>query len=157
MNLREWANTNPKQAYGLIAACVAVAVAAVGYQLFGDSGPKVGVAPPHYYTVDDGKTFFEAPGSDVPPFDYGGKTAVQAHVFECGGRRFVGFMSRYTPEARQAVIDKKITPQMRVSGRQVKRPGDADWVAGTDFAAVGKIVNVTSPAGVSGTPVPVEP
>src|SRR4051812_26868582 len=51
------------------------------------------------FTTDDGRTLFEAPADSLPPFDHDGKPAARAHVYRCGGKEFVGYLERYTPEA----------------------------------------------------------
>jgi len=58
-----------------------------------------------FYTVDDGKTFFVGDAKNLPPFDQGGKQAVTAHVFECGGKRVVGYVSRYTADALATIAE----------------------------------------------------
>ena len=58
-----------------------------------------------WYTDDDGKTWYADDKSLSPPIDHNGKTAVRAYVFSCDGGKheFVGYLERYTPDARQAI------------------------------------------------------
>jgi len=113
--------------------------------------------PDSCFSIDDGKTWFAASSSNVPPFDYNGKQAVRAYVFECNGKRFVGFLERFTPEAHKLMVENKGTPQTRVYGREMKRPGDATWVKSGDYNGMGKVMDIKCPDGSSGTPEPVEP
>lgn len=117
-----------------------------------------------YFTVDDGETWFAGDKRDpkrVPPFEYEGKTAVLAHVFRCDdGTEFVGYLERYTPEAKRIVeaarsgtaeaqgIDLKSPQAINTAqqGREVKRPKDAKWVSIDDMAAR-EIMSVKCPSG----------
>jgi hypothetical protein len=94
-----------------------------------------------YYTVDDGKTWFSDSATKFPPFDSGGRQAVQAHVFDCDGDRFVGYLSRYTADAK-AVLEKNRELEKQdpnhppatlgaafaaLNAIEYKKPGDAVW------------------------------
>lgn len=85
--------------------------------------------PKAYYTVDDGKTYFEA-AVQVPPFTTGGREAVRAMVFSCDGgkTRFVGYLLRHPPDEREAAaaILKK---GGRMPPGEVKRPGETEWAS----------------------------
>lgn len=122
-----------------------------------------------FYTVDDGKTWFAAPSGQYPPFDHGGKQALGAAVWESGGKRFVGFVSRYTPEALKQIADfeRKVAaaksdpgpgPHAAVmaSGREVKRPGDAQWVR-IDSPQADALMRPHPPAGQSGVVTAISP
>jgi hypothetical protein len=98
-----------------------------------------------YFSNDDGKTFFVDSATKVPPFDKDGKPAHRAHVFECGGKRVVGYLSRYSPEAIKALQEAKAArdagrpppnvaalASVGTTGLQVKRPGEAQWVSQAD-------------------------
>jgi hypothetical protein len=141
----------------VIGGVVVLAAGFIAYQVWA-SRPKFRMDLPNsYYTVDDGKTFFVANSSNIAPFDYKGKTAVAAYVFECGGERFVGYLERYLPDARQAILEGRGTPQHQIQGRELKRPGDATWVKSGDFSAVAKVTEVVCPHGGAHAPEPVEP
>jgi hypothetical protein len=128
----------------LVGSIVAIIVQA---RSFGPGGPG-----DSYFTVDDGKTFFVGDSKKLPPFDEGGKQAVRAHVFECGGKRVVGYVSRYTADALATIEEAK---QARAAGRlpanvgklatvaqngtEIKRPGDTKWVIGNVNTAAQKI------------------
>ena len=88
----------------------------------------------------------------LPPFDKDGKPAVRAHVFECGGKRVVGYLSRFTAEAQKALEEAKsyagtgkAPPNARqlasigTTGIEVKRPGDAKWIAQGDATRATRI------------------
>ena len=120
----------------IIAAAVAIFVQAR------DTGADSGNA---YFTTDDGKTYFTDKTTKLPPFDKGGKPAYRAHVFECGGKRVVGYLSRYRPEAiaalEEAVASRGSGKPPRnpaalaavgTYGLEVKRPGDPVWVSQAD-------------------------
>ena len=59
-----------------------------------------------YYSDDDGQTYFKDSVYKFPPFDHGGKTVVQAVLAESNGHRFVGYLMRYTPQAREKLQQK---------------------------------------------------
>src|SRR3954447_5588752 len=145
MGIRDKVNNNPRAAVAVIGAIVVLTVIAVVVQVLGSRrGPRM-TMPDSYFTVDDGKTFFPASSSNVPPFEYQGKEAVHAYVFECDGKRFVGFVERFTPEARKLMVAGKGTPQTRVYGRELKKPGDKTWAKSGDFAAVEKVMDIKCP------------
>jgi hypothetical protein len=90
-------------------------------------------------------------------------------VYQCGGTEFVAYLERYTPRARQAILDfRELSAKSQTDpgpgpfqwasteGREVKRPGDANWVKATDPAAA-QITTPMPPPGVSGTPIEVNP
>jgi hypothetical protein len=105
-----------------------------------------------YYTDDDGQNFFVADSFKLPPFDHGGKQAVRAHVFECGGKRVVGYMSRYTDEAKKLLDEAKAAKdagkpppnvpalaRVAQTGTEIKRPGDKVWVRASDMTKANKV------------------
>lgn len=157
MGVREWANEHPSVVYGAMGFLVLASLGLVVAELRGDKQPAPGAIPSHYYSVDDGQSFFVFGAENIAPFDYKGKTAVRAHVFEAGGKRFVGYLERYIPEARKAKIARTITPFQEMDGRELKRPGAAAWAATTDRSVLAKMAEVVSPSGSTETPVPVEP
>lgn len=143
---------------------IAGAAVAIYLQARGpDSGPgRV------YFSNDDGKTTFVDEATKLAPFDKDGKPAYRAHVFECGGKRVVGYLSRYTPEAHQVLAEAKAA---RAAGRpppnvialsavgtygmQVKRPGAPTWVSQADPRAATMVRAFRCPDGT--TPQEVEP
>lgn len=156
-----------RQSLVAIAACAVIAAAAVFIflQARDFASPGIGNA---FFSTDDGKTWFVEKVTRIPPFDKDGKPAYRAHVFECGGKRVVGFLSRYTPEAIQALQEAakykgtgKPPPNARAlasvgtTGMQVKRPGDAQWVSQADMARATAIRIFRCPDGSA--PTEVEP
>jgi hypothetical protein len=128
----------------LVGSIIAIIVQA---RSFGPPGPG-----DSYFSDDDGKTFFADDSKKLPPFDHGGKQAVQAHVFECGGKRVVGYLSRYTADALATIEESK---QARAAGRlpanvgklarvaqtgtEIKRPGETTWVTAGNNNAANKV------------------
>ena len=139
--MREFIKSRPSIAGALAVVMIVGAAVAIFVQARDPSGGP-GQA---YFTTDDGKTFFTDKGTKLPPFDKDGKPAVRAHVFECGGKRVVGYLSRYTPEAFQALEQAKAArgtgkpppnaaalAAIGTYGLEVKRPGEAVWVSQAD-------------------------
>jgi hypothetical protein len=157
MGIREWTEKHPKAVVSLVGACIGLTVVTLVVQVLAGRRTINTQVPDSFFTVDDGKTFFVASGSNIPPFDYKGQQAVGAYVFEASGKRFVGYLERYTPEAHELMVENKATIQTQISGRELKKPGDTKWVRSDDVKAVAKVVNVLSPDGSGGTPDPVEP
>ena len=128
-------------ALGAAVLLIAGAGALIFFQLRGESTIGSGT----YFTVDEGKTLFVDKSTRLPPFDRNGQQAVRAHVFECGGKRVVGYLSRYTESAKKALDEAskyagtgKAPPNVDQlanlgrTGLEVKRPGDAQWVSQAD-------------------------
>jgi len=105
-----------------------------------------------YFTTDEGQTFFVDSGTKLPPFEVDGKTAVRAHVFNCGGKLVVGYISRYTAETLKAIEDAKaaraqgkpppnvhLLAGMGTTGLELKRPGDKTWTKQADVTRATKI------------------
>lgn len=104
MGVRQSLNESRKLGFGVGGAVLVVALALLGYQLYG--GPSsVGAAPrTAFYTDDNGKTFFEDDIHKVSPFERNGKQAYRADVFQCpDGKRFVGVIYRHNSSGRQQV------------------------------------------------------
>src|SRR3954453_6450060 len=72
-----------------------------------------------FFSNDDGKSTFTAdPRKNVPPFQKDGKETVLAHVFQCAdGKKFVGYLERYTPDAK-----KKVEAANAATGDRTKSP-----------------------------------
>ena len=156
MGIRETMNRNPRITLGVITAVVAIAVGYVVVQVLASRRAFPTKSADDYFTVDDGKTFFVASSDKIPPFDYNGKEAVHAYVFQCDGKKFVGYMERYTRDARQSILAGKRTPQIERFGRELKRPGVAEWVKSGDLAVEAKVADVRCPDG-KGVPEAIEP
>ena len=147
---------------GALVALGAVMIAAAGiaiwWQLRDDGAQGTGL----YYTTDDGTTIFVDDSVKMPPFDKDGKPALRAHVFECGGKRVVGYLSRYTEQAKRAFDEAmaykgtgKAPPNARelaslgTRGIEVKRPGDGQWVSQADAARATRIRVFKCPDGAA--------
>ncbi len=94
-----------------------------------------------YYTVDDGTSCFTDDMDKFPPFAHDGLQAVQAHMFDCDGHRFVGYLSRYTSDAK-AILETnaaeiKVDPtkttisaelvDQATKSEEYKLPGETGW------------------------------
>ena len=138
MGIRE--SLNRRKSLGLAVGIVLLggSIVAIVMQARAAADPGPGQT---YYTVDDGKTFFAESSTKLAPFDKDGKVAFRAHVFPCKGQRVVGYLSRLTPQAQQALIEAKASAgtgkpprnvgmlsQIGTTGTEVKRPGSRTWV-----------------------------
>ena len=151
MGVRQWLNERPSIAMALMGTLALIAIGAIVAQVMGSRKRFPSGPPDYYFTVDDGKTYFAASSDNYPPFDYNGQTAVGAYVFECNGKRFVGYLERFTPEARALMVAGKGTTDTMRFGRELKRPGDTTWVKSGDPVTENRITDVPSPDG-QGTP-----
>ncbi len=125
---RNWKNS--PLGYGIVVVLLALA----GLLLF------IRMRPPQtiiekaygYYTDDDSKTYFRDV-LKVPPFDHGGREAVEAIVIrDPNGQPTVAYMVKYTPE-QSAQLNKVLAKCDRYcvygpGGMLVKKPGGA-WLA----------------------------
>ena len=162
MSLRETINKNPKQTTALTAGIIGLAFIVILWQACGGGGGGPGKS---YYTIDDGKTFFEDDSTKIPPFKKDGKDAVRAHVFQCpGGQPFVGYLEMYSPQDKKMMEDAIAgkAPPAAYAGytgqAMVKKPGPGQqWIplmpGTTQFYSA--VVQVTCPDG--GTPERVYP
>ena len=145
-------------------AFVVLAIVFVWWQVrTPSSASEVGRA---FFSVDDGKTWFADELSRLPPFDVSGKPAVRAYVYRAkDGKSFVGYLQRYTPTAQQSIeqsrrpdpsrkgpVDPALLRDAFTVGREVKRPGDAEWVSGADPQKVARIVSAAGDAAASVEP-----
>ena len=148
-----------------LAAVMIVGAAVAIFVQARDSGAGSGKA---FFSADDGKTFFVDRNTRLAPFDKDGKPAYRAHVFECGGKRVVGYLSGYTPEAIQALEGAKASrgtgkPPPNASalatigtyGLLVKRPGDPGWVSQADMMRATAVRTFRCPDG--STPTELDP
>lgn len=169
MSVRKTINENPVAATIFAAVVLVVAIGAVVWQVrsSGGAAKRSGEA---FATIDDGQTWFTHDGKQTPPFDYNGKTAYGALVYEADGKQFVGLMTRYTPDAKKAieagvaaqaqgVVSASIQGMARMameSGMELKKPGETKWQPWPSGQYNGRPLPAV--AGASGTPaMPVTP
>jgi len=128
---------------GILSVVIIASIISIVMQASNSNSSKAQV----YYTIDDGQTLFADSNMKVAPFQKDGKEAVRAHVFMCGGKKVVGYLSKYTDEALQVLEEvkqarkekrppKNIGALMSLSstGVEVKKPGAGNaWVKGTDM------------------------
>ena len=164
MGIRELLKS--RQSLAVVVAAVMIVGAAVA--IFVQARDTTGGPGRAYFTTDDGNTYFADSGTKLPPFDKNGKPAYRAHVFECGGKRVVGYLSRYRPEVFQALEEAKAArntgkpPRNAAAlasigsyGLEVKRPGETVWVSQADTRRATAIRVFRCPDG--GTPTEVDP
>jgi hypothetical protein len=149
LSIREKLQKNPSLTAGLAGVVIIAAIISIVMQARSSSGG----GNQAFYSIDDGQTYFTDSKFLVAPFDKGGKQAVRAHVFRCGGKPVVGYLERYTEAALKVMEDvkqakaEKRPPKdvgalmsLSSSGIEVKRPGAGNpWIKGTDPAKVGEI------------------
>ena len=130
-----------------------------------DPAPGAGKA---FFSNDDGRTYFTDGITRLPPFDKDGKPAYRAHVFQCGGKRVVGYLSRYRPEALAALEEAAAAKgtgkpprnaaalaSVGTYGMEVKRPGDPVWINQADTTRATAVRVFRCPDGA--TPIEVDP
>jgi hypothetical protein len=164
MGLRKILNEKPI----LVIAIMVVAVVIVGYLAYRqmpEGASTSGGSEYAYFTSDDGKTLFTGQSTDVPPIQKDGKEAVKAYVFVSDGKEMVGFLERFTPDAKATLervnaaratgkpLQENAQTLMFVmtSGRQVKKPGDKDWVPGASPLAM-RMTRVVDAKGMPAQP-----
>ncbi len=150
---------------------IAVSAGVIAAELAGGSSSRAGPQQ-RYFTTDDGKTLFGDVENQLPPFDHNGQQAVQAHVYMIGGNRTVAYLERFSPDAHRilSIVSEAVktahpgdkppkelaqVDNAQRNGREVKRPGDKQWVSiqSREGAA---IAHVRAPDG-GGNPVELNP
>jgi len=166
MGVRETMNKKPLLVGGVSVALVAAALAYAVVQFFDlRPSPSYAAGDPEraFFTVDDGKTTFIDDASQLPPFQHDGKEAVRAYIVECNGKRAVNHLERYTPEGKQAMLKLReaqkhahgpppgqLVAAAQQRGREVKRPGDANWTPTSNSEATAAIITPKPPPGATG-------
>ena len=154
MGLRENMAKKPGLTAALAAGLVVVAGAIIFYQIRSNAPENRAASKDGYYTTDDGATTFVDGSGVLPPFEHDGKTAVRAVVVDVDGKPKVAYLERFTPERLKlaaAAADAaknnqpypKAPPEMQHNPRwgvEVKKPGDTQWVAASDFTKAQPIV-----------------
>ncbi|MDQ3441878.1 MAG: hypothetical protein M3478_16165 [Planctomycetota bacterium] len=167
MGIRETLNKNPAITTGATAAIILIAIGVIIYQVTGGGTP--GIATEAYYTIDDGKTWFEDDIAKIAPFDKDGKPAYKVYVYKCpGSDEFVSHLERYTKEGKAAMeaAQKSTDPNnpimmedVQMTGIEVKDPGTGDkgWVRQANSNAAAKIMELKCPDGKTDGIEPVVP
>ena len=163
MGLREKLNENPAITTGATIAVIVIALIFIVYSVVPAGVPK-GMSQA-FFTVDDGANYFVDDVKKRAPFDKDGKTAVRAHVYECGGKKFVAYMERYRPEAKtrveamdaimakgKAATPQELTkmqmmmPEIMETGVEYKKPGAQKWFRTMDdYQRLTPMLQVTCP------------
>jgi len=177
VGIRETLNRNPSIATGTTLAVIVIAVAFIVYSQSQGGSAASREPTKAFYTIDEGKHWFADDITKLPPFDHEGKEAVRVLLFRCGdGEPFVGYLERYTPDAKKQLEEVRNTaagsgsksparsPQevanlavaMKV-GKEIKKPGDAKWTSIMDEQNRNRILQTRCPDGQSDTPTPVTP
>jgi hypothetical protein len=154
---REWLNEHPKVAIGGGVVIAVLAIGLIVVQVMAGRHKYPDGPPESYFTDDDGKTFFAATSTNVPPFDHNGRQAVNAYVFQCDGQKFVGYMERFTPQFHDFVVAHGRTAEANRYGRELKRPGDAKWLQSGDLQKEVELEDIHCPNGGTDVPEAVEP
>ena len=167
-SLRERLRSNSRFGYGVAVAVLLTGVELLMMQWVNQFGRPAYSELKVFYSVDDGKTYFPDGEGKLPPFDHPNGLAVRAHVFNGSSGPFVGYLERFSPEARNIITrvseaaktakpGDKPPPELahvvdaQRNGRQVKRPKDANWVS-INSGAGQAITRVR----ISGNPEPVK-
>lgn len=149
------------------ASLFVVLAAAYGYMQMRGTDTVAPEKTRAFFSVDDGKTWFADDLNRLPPFDKDGKQANRAFVFKCAdGKEFVGYLQRFTPEAKRTLQQIQTPDPNRkgplnpatirdayTAGREVKRPGETQWVSGAEGPKASKITAVMCPNGAEADPV----
>jgi hypothetical protein len=143
VGIREKIEKHQPLVIGILSVVIIIAIISIVMQASNSNSSKAQV----YYTIDDGQTLFSDSNMKIAPFEKDGKQAVRAHVFMCGGKKVVGYLSKYTDEAlqileevKQAKKEKRVPKNigalmsLNSTGVLVKKPGAGNpWVKGADM------------------------
>ena len=160
MGVREEIDKHPKTVAGVALIVVAVALTVLVYSLWPTTQQAISKA---YYTDDDGATWFVDTIDHVPPFDHDGKIAVRVNLYTCDESKtsFVGYLERNTPAAKKKleaefaaakaqgkpITGVSFTPDIFVSGTEIKKPGKGAWMLRSNYPASYKVMDVQFPNG----------
>jgi hypothetical protein len=168
LGIRETLNENRKLTIGVVSALIVLALTFVVISLVGGGSGVVDAPEPvkMYYTDDDGATTFVDDATKLVPFERNGKPAVRARVFTCDGgkTKFVGYLERYSPEAKAALDKVKGTRQeaamldnIQTGGMEVKKAGPGNRWTRQMTPEARPILNVRCPDGKTENLEPVSP
>jgi hypothetical protein len=167
VGLREKMNDNPMIATYATGAVIVLALILIIWQIMGGNRPSASSASnagpgQAFFTTDDGATWFADEVTNLPPYTKDGKQAYQVIFFTCDGGKttFVGYLQRYTPEAKKdiAVALKHGVPPgvgLGPNATEIKAPGTGDapksWLKFADPRSA-KLRAVTCPGGGEAEP-----
>jgi hypothetical protein len=139
VGIRETLNKNQTLTTGATIGIIVIAIVIIVWQMMPEKPQRI--LTKAYYTVDDGKTWFEDTADKLAPYDHEGKEAVRAHLFRCGenGEKFVGYLEKLDPRAKARLDEFNSNPsnkgrvmpgqaEMEEGARLVKRPGAPKWM-----------------------------
>lgn len=158
MGLREIANRNPQVAKLVGIAAVIIGCGYCVYQWRSSSTARSVNFEHVFFTVDDGKTVFVDDGAKISGFLVDGKPAYRAYKYRCDeGTEFVGYLERFKPEWRTKLEalqakgrpDPMAVREIVISGQEIKRPGDPEWVFRNDARAGAILSGLRCPHGKS--------
>jgi len=142
VGIRETLNKNQTLTTGATIGIIVIAIIVIVWQMMPEKIQRV--MTKSYYTVDDGKTWFEDSAEKLSPFDKDGKEAVRAHLFRCGesGEPFVGYLEKLDPRVKARLDQFQSNPankgrvmpgqaEAEEGGNLVKRRGDKNWLPET--------------------------
>jgi hypothetical protein len=143
VGIRETLNQNPRITTLLTIGIIVIVLGFLAWQIWGGPIPgsaNDGPATKRWFSDDDGKTWFADDFKKVGPIQHNGKEAYEVIVYKCDGKTFANHLIRYTPKGKQrmeATLAGKGPSDGGAVGdldaeREVKSPGQKDWVKGND-------------------------
>jgi hypothetical protein len=171
MSIRESINNHPGVAKVAATVLFIAAIGAIVLQLRAAGPAGIPNQTQAFFTTDDGATWFADDISKVSGFDHNGKPAYRAYVYRSGdGEPFVGYLERYTPQARAALEQQNqqpaatppgprkpnAAPNAATAGREVKKPGEGRWIPAGD-PQVSRVLTIRAPDGSNAALAPVLP
>jgi hypothetical protein len=156
VGIRESLNENPQAVVKGLGVVFLFALVLLIWHFW--PGSKVKVTAKEFYSDDDGTTWFADDAGKIPPFDHNGKEAVLAKVYICGSHKFVGYLEKFSPEAREKMLNpqpQQTGPGMKKTNNVIdpragilyKKPHDENWVSQMDLEAYKRTVQVHCPSG----------
>ncbi|HEX8340209.1 MAG TPA: hypothetical protein VF624_04805 [Tepidisphaeraceae bacterium] len=141
MGVREQLKEKPAIGFAVTAAFVLIAVLVLARTYWPEEQADLSRA---FYTIDDGQTWFTDSATKVAPFDYNGKTAVVAHVYNYanGSKEFCAYLAKFTPEAKT-----KLEAAITDAARAGKPPESVSLYGDRSFMSNGVLVKPAGPGG----------
>jgi hypothetical protein len=166
MSMHKGLNTKSYLAGGLtIGAVVVVMLLVLWRGCSSEHGGAHSTERKAYFTIDDGKSYFEESLTRIPPFLFHGKMAYRVRVVQCGnGQPYISHLEKYSEQAKQRLEERLKDPKTapiidgflqpaNEPGILVKKPltGDKGWVpfSPATVKEYDAIVKITCPDGTS--------